>query len=270
MPWYIILVGVFAGLFFALTATLIMYKCYKKKQPPDEEALSINSAIQKGIRESSYKQGSSQSLTGKKKASPGLGWRGKQNVAENKATSPGDGSQVGGDKSHAEKGKQSPSEKDKSLVEKCMNEKQAAKLGQLYFDVEYEEGKSILKITIIKAAALPAKNNSTTETADPYVKLHILPEKKQRVKTRVLRKTLHPVYDEVFSFYGIDPSQVNKLTLHFVILSFDRYSRDEIIGEVLYPLANADLGKKEEAICMNVSPRHIKVKPTCQYNMYHM
>ena len=39
--------------------------------------------------------------------------------------------------------------------------------------------------------------------SDPYVKLQLLPEKQHKVKTRVMRKTLNPVYDEDFTFYGI-------------------------------------------------------------------
>ena len=39
--------------------------------------------------------------------------------------------------------------------------------------------------------------------SDPYVKLQLLPEKQHKVKTRVMRRTLNPVYDEDFTFYGI-------------------------------------------------------------------
>jgi len=45
-------------------------------------------------------------------------------------------------------------------------------------------------------------------TSDPYVKLQLLPDKEHKVKTRVLRKTRNPVYDEDFTFFGI---QTNKL-----------------------------------------------------------
>lgn len=44
--------------------------------------------------------------------------------------------------------------------------------------------------------------------SDPYVKLQLLPEKQHKVKTRVMRRTLNPVYDEDFTFYGIHFSQM--------------------------------------------------------------
>ena len=62
--------------------------------------------------------------------------------------------------------------------------------------------------------------------SDPYVKLQLLPEKQHKVKTRVMRRTLNPVYDEDFTFYGI---HFNQLPVSFAIslyykLQFTDYS----------------------------------------------
>ena len=80
-----------------------------------------------------------------------------------------------------------------------------------------------------------------------------------KCKTRVVRKTLNPKYDETFTFYGIDAKAMAGVTLHFVALSFDRFSRDEIIGEVIYPLSDCDVEKKEAVITRDITPRHLKV-----------
>ncbi len=45
--------------------------------------------------------------------------------------------------------------------------------------------------------------------SDPYVKLQLLPEKQHKVKTRVMRRTLNPVYDEDFTFYGVNFNQLS-------------------------------------------------------------
>ena len=47
-----------------------------------------------------------------------------------------------------------------------------------------------------------------TTFSDPYVKLQLLPEKQHKVKTRVMRRTLNPCYDEDFTFYGIHFNQL--------------------------------------------------------------
>nr|CAG4650135.1 EOG090X05OW [Sida crystallina] len=112
------------------------------------------------------------------------------------------------------------------------------KLGRLFFKVRHDSERSTLNITVVKCTGLPARD-SNAGSSDPYVKLQLLPDKQHKVKTRVLRRTLNPVYDEDFTFYGIGENQLQSLTLHFVVLSFDRYSRDDVIGEVLLPVYEA-------------------------------
>lgn len=119
-------------------------------------------------------------------------------------------------------------------------ERQAG-LGTLHFALEYQSEKKAFIVHIKEAQGLtPTDDHSLT--SDPYIKLTLLPEKKHRVKTRVLRKTLNPCFEETFSFYGLSPARVSQLSLHFVVLSFDRFSRDEVIGETLVPLSGVELG----------------------------
>ena len=120
-----------------------------------------------------------------------------------------------------------------------------------------------------------------------------------------MRRTLNPVYDEDFTFYGIHFNQLEVsnitqgdkegilgviyncwgsrlrnpithlkiiyclffqgLTLHFVVLSFDRYSRDDVIGEVMLELDSIDLSNSDNTpvpIYKEITPRSYKVKTT--------
>lgn len=57
-------------------------------------------------------------------------------------------------------------------------------------------------------------------------------------------------------------NQLPNITLHFVILSFDRYSRDDIIGEVFCALNTVDITQIETqqmAVCREIQPRSLKV-----------
>lgn len=52
------------------------------------------------------------------------------------------------------------------------------------------------------------------------------------------------------------------MSLHFVVLSFDRYSRDEVIGEVICPLSGVDLKQitgQQIALSREIQPRSLKV-----------
>lgn len=53
------------------------------------------------------------------------------------------------------------------------------------------------------------------------------------------------------------------MSLHFVVLSFDRYSRDDVIGEVVCPFNTVELHQIENqqvALSREIQPRSLKVK----------
>ncbi|XP_039219100.1 synaptotagmin-11 isoform X2 [Crotalus tigris] len=130
-------------------------------------------------------------------------------------------------------------------------------LGTLTFSVDYNFPKKALVVTIQEAHGLPVMDEHN-QGSDPYIKMTILPDKRHRVKTRVLRKTLDPVFDETFTFYGIPYSQLQDLVLHFLVLSFDRFSRDDVIGEVMVPLAGVDPSTGKVHLTREIVKRNIQ------------
>ncbi|XP_017327356.1 synaptotagmin-11b [Ictalurus punctatus] len=129
--------------------------------------------------------------------------------------------------------------------------------GTLSLTIDYNFPKKALVVTVLEARGLRAVD-SQAGSADPYIKMTILPEKKHRVKTRVLRKTLEPAFDETFTFYGVPYSSVSELTLHFLVLSFDRFARDDVIGEALVPLAGVELSTGKVQITQPISKRSMQ------------
>lgn len=145
----------------------------------------------------------------------------------------------------------------KSITSVSSEEKQE-KLGTLFFSIEYNFEKKAFMVNIKEARGLPAMDEQSM-TSDPYIKMTILPEKKHKVKTRVLRKTLDPAFDETFTFYGIPYTQVQDLSLHFMILSFDRFSRDDVIGEVLFPLSGIELSEGRMLMNKEIVKKNVRV-----------
>ncbi|VDK86394.1 unnamed protein product [Onchocerca ochengi] len=119
--------------------------------------------------------------------------------------------------------------------------------GFINFTLHYNIENSTLQVNIISCRDLPellvASNGQCL--LEPYVKLQLLPEKQHRVKTRLVRASRNPQYDEVFSMYGMDRLQLATTSLHFAVIAFDRYSRDTLLGEAVYPLKDADLLNNE-------------------------
>ncbi|XP_037532654.1 synaptotagmin-4 [Nematolebias whitei] len=142
-------------------------------------------------------------------------------------------------------------------VDKPQGEEKEGGLGTLHFSLEYQAERKAFIVHIKEAHGLTPTDEQSL-TSDPYIKLTLLPEKKHRVKTRVLRKTLDPAFDETFSFYGIPLARVSELALHFMVLSFDRFSRDEVIGETLVPLSGIDLSEGRVLMSREIIKKNIK------------
>ncbi|CAN9509450.1 unnamed protein product [Ophioblennius macclurei] len=142
-------------------------------------------------------------------------------------------------------------------VDRPQAEEKDSGLGTLHFSLEYQPEKKAFIVHIKEAHGLSPTDEQSL-TSDPYIKLTLLPEKKHRVKTRVLRKTLDPAFDETFSFYGIPLARVSELALHFMVLSFDRFSRDEVIGETLVPLSGIDLSEGRVLMSREIIKRNVK------------
>ncbi|XP_018620955.2 synaptotagmin-9-like isoform X2 [Scleropages formosus] len=102
--------------------------------------------------------------------------------------------------------------------------------GQLYFMLKYDLDLEQLIVKIHKALDLPAKDFSGS--SDPYVKIYLLPDRKTKHQTKVHRKTLNPVFDEVFLF-PVPYAELTSRKLHFSVYDFDRFSRHDIIGQVV-------------------------------------
>lgn len=149
------------------------------------------------------------------------------------------------------------SESMKSSTSLTSDEKHE-KLGILFFSLEYNFERKAFVVNIKEARGLPAMDEQSM-TSDPYIKMTILPEKKHKVKTRVLRKTLDPAFDETFTFYGIPYTQIQELVLHFTVLSFDRFSRDDVIGEVLFPLSGIELSDGKMLMNREIIKRNVRV-----------
>lgn len=153
---------------------------------------------------------------------------------------------------------QSGSKTPSPFTPACSEPPPELSLGTLSLTVDYNFPKKALVVTIVGARGLPAVDEQLS-SSDPYVKMTILPEKKHRVKTRVLRKSLDPLFDETFTFYGVAYSSLPELTLHFLVLSFDRFSRDDVIGEALVPLKGVDPSTGRVHLSQQISKRSMQV-----------
>ena len=102
--------------------------------------------------------------------------------------------------------------------------------GRLHFSLRYCQTTECLIVRVIRAEELPPKDFSGT--SDPYVKMYLLPDRKNKCQTKVHRKTLQPEFNEEFLF-AVSFNDLSERVLQFSMYDFDRFSRHDLIGVVL-------------------------------------
>ncbi|KAK1801017.1 hypothetical protein P4O66_004681 [Electrophorus voltai] len=86
-------------------------------------------------------------------------------------------------------------------------------LGTLEFNLLFDQENNCLHCTIHKAKGLKAMDSNGL--ADPYVKLHLLPgaSKANKLRTKTLKNTLNPVWNETLVYHGITAADMTTKTL---------------------------------------------------------
>lgn len=118
-------------------------------------------------------------------------------------------------------------------------------LGTLEFTLLFDQDNNCLHCTINKAKGLKAMDSNGL--ADPYVKLHLLPgaSKANKLRTKTLKNTLNPVWNETLIYHGITAADMTTKTLRLCVCDMDRLGRNEFIGEVRVALKKLKEGESK-------------------------
>ncbi|NWR30024.1 RP3A protein, partial [Tachuris rubrigastra] len=158
-------------------------------------------------------------------------------------------------------------------------------LGALEFSLLYDQENSSLHCTLIKAKVsaplfsyfslfFPGlKPMDSNGLADPYVKLHLLPgaSKSNKLRTKTLRNTRNPVWNETLVYHGITDEDMQRKTLRQVeepgipwrggvgtvgllmisVCDEDKFGHNEFIGETRVSLKKLKANQKKNFnICL--------------------
>uniref|UniRef100_A0A8V5GI67 Uncharacterized protein n=1 Tax=Melopsittacus undulatus TaxID=13146 RepID=A0A8V5GI67_MELUD len=89
--------------------------------------------------------------------------------------------------------------------------------------------------------------------ADPYVKLHLLPgaSKSNKLRTKTLRNTRNPVWNETLVYHGITDEDMQRKTLRISVCDEDKFGHNEFIGETRVSLKKIKANQKKNFnICL--------------------
>uniref|UniRef100_A0A7N9AZE0 Rabphilin 3A homolog (mouse), a n=1 Tax=Mastacembelus armatus TaxID=205130 RepID=A0A7N9AZE0_9TELE len=127
----------------------------------------------------------------------------------------------------------------------------ATTLGSLEFSLLYEQETHALHCCIIKAKGL--KPMDSNGLADPYVKLHLLPgaSKSNKLRTKTLKNTLNPVWNETLVYHGITDEEMSRKTLRLSVSDEDKFGHNEFIGETRVALKKLTFNQKKTfSVCL--------------------
>ncbi|XP_030598812.1 double C2-like domain-containing protein beta [Archocentrus centrarchus] len=127
----------------------------------------------------------------------------------------------------------------------------ATTLGCLEFSLLYEQENHALHCCIVKAKGL--KPMDSNGLADPYVKLHLLPgaSKSNKLRTKTLKNTLNPVWNETLVYYGITDEEMSRKTLRLSVSDEDKFGHNEFIGETRVALKKLKFNEKKNfSVCL--------------------
>ncbi|KAL4617223.1 rabphilin-3A-like isoform X1 [Arapaima gigas] len=144
-----------------------------------------------------------------------------------------------------------PAEKEEEEENNSYDSDEATTLGSLEFSLIYEQQNNTLQCCIIKAKGL--KPMDSNGLADPYVKLHLLPgaSKSNKLRTKTLRNTRNPIWNEMLVYHGLTDEDMQRKTLRLSVCDEDKFGHNEFIGETRIPLKKLKFNQKKNFnICL--------------------
>uniref|UniRef100_A0A8C1EDU8 Rabphilin 3A homolog (mouse), b n=1 Tax=Cyprinus carpio carpio TaxID=630221 RepID=A0A8C1EDU8_CYPCA len=122
---------------------------------------------------------------------------------------------------------------------------EATTLGSLEFTLLYDQGNNSLHCSIIRAKGL--KPMDSNGLADPYVKLHLLPgaSKSNKLRTKTLRNTRNPTWNETLVYHGLTDEDMQRKTLRISVCDEDKFGHNEFIGETRVALKKLKFNQKK-------------------------
>ncbi|XP_062553850.1 synaptotagmin-6 isoform X1 [Armigeres subalbatus] len=112
-------------------------------------------------------------------------------------------------------------------------------LGRFHFRLKFDGTKEELLVHLVEAQDLSSSSESGFR--DPYVRMFLDTDEENRtLQTAVHRAETHPYFDQHFSF-PLRPKNLVKTNFILQLLDYDRFSRDEVIGEIRFLLNTLDL-----------------------------
>ena len=117
------------------------------------------------------------------------------------------------------------------------------KSGKISFTVMYIQNEKVLHVDMLRAYNIASKRDLAD--THPFVRLHLMPGKRQKQNTKYQKATKEPFFNELMVFTNMDKEELHNQRLKLRVLSYSRLRKNDLLGEVDMPLSSIDVEAKE-------------------------
>ncbi|XP_043224877.1 protein unc-13 homolog 4B-like isoform X3 [Amphibalanus amphitrite] len=168
-------------------------------------------------------------------------------------------------------------------VYKCDPEKLISMYYARKYDIQEQEAESpqgklatkaffvdnVLRVEVLNARGI---RPSDPDTCDAYVKIQLMPENltptMEKIQTKIQKKTVFPLFDEVFEFH-VDRERLVAKEAHLVFTVKDHHTlvESELLGEAVLPLSRLQnvafsQARQVEQQLLNLTPVRMRAEQT--------
>jgi hypothetical protein len=79
------------------------------------------------------------------------------------------------------------------------------------------------------------------------------------MRTHIIKKNAFPVYNELFEFPNLEQINDENYLILFRISTYDTFTRDEIVGEISFPIKSDLINSTEMTYTQNLTARQKQV-----------
>ena len=117
------------------------------------------------------------------------------------------------------------------------------KTGQVSFTTKYFSDEQKLEVMVIRAFDLGKRKER--DELNPFLRLYLLPGKRQKQHTRVKRRTNEPYFNEKRVFYDLSLVELASNRLKLKVYNREAIARNDLLGETEIALTSLSLTEKQ-------------------------
>eukprot|EP00794_Sanderia_malayensis_P009476 gene9476-10466_t len=137
-----------------------------------------------------------------------------------------------------------PRERKRVAARRGQKQSKSYKAGKICFTTVYKQEEKALHVTVLWAYDVGKRKDRNH--VNPFVRLYLIPGKKQKQHTRAQKRTNEPKFNELKIFYDLTQDDLRYHRLKFKVYSRESVKSNQLLGETDLALGTLNITKTEK------------------------